>query len=154
LSINYYRIAEGQEDGVCNLIHGLIAEYGRPFETELSSEGIRENAGFLNVEVAELDGAIIGFCAWTLSFSTWRGVKGIYIADLFATPGTHNSDVSTGLLLLAAKSGAAEGAKFIRAEVDITNEALDTLFIKAGFWNQTRHVMYFMEPANFRKFTS
>jgi hypothetical protein len=138
LSINYYRMAEGQEDGVCNLIHGLIAEYGRPFETELSSEGIRENAGFLNVEVAELDGAIIGF----------------YIADLFATPGTHNSDVSTGLLLLAAKSGAAEGAKFIRAEVDITNEALDTLFIKAGFWNQTRHVMYFMEPANFRKFTS
>jgi GNAT superfamily N-acetyltransferase len=40
--------------------------------------------------VAELDGpdgpAVVGFTLWFLNFSTWRGVHGIYLEDLYVRP--------------------------------------------------------------------
>jgi GNAT superfamily N-acetyltransferase len=36
--------------------------------------------------VAELDGEAVGFALWFLNFSTWRGVHGIYLEDLYVRP--------------------------------------------------------------------
>jgi GNAT superfamily N-acetyltransferase len=36
--------------------------------------------------VAELDGEVVGFALWFLNFSTWRGVHGIYLEDLYVRP--------------------------------------------------------------------
>jgi GNAT superfamily N-acetyltransferase len=152
LDVHYYRMRAGQEVLVSNLIHGLIADYGRPFSTKLNPETILTNSGFLNIEVAEIDGKIIGICAWVMTFSTWRGVRGMYIADHFVVPNAPQKDVARQLLLLAAISAAAEGAAFIRTEVDITNESNQELYAEAGFWTQTRHVVHFLEPELFEEF--
>lgn len=36
--------------------------------------------------IAETDGRIDGFALWFLNFSTWRGVHGIYLEDLYVRP--------------------------------------------------------------------
>jgi GNAT superfamily N-acetyltransferase len=36
--------------------------------------------------IAETDGRTEGFALWFLNFSTWRGVHGIYLEDLYVRP--------------------------------------------------------------------
>lgn len=36
--------------------------------------------------VAEVDGLVVGTSIWFLNFSTWDGVHGIYLEDLYVTP--------------------------------------------------------------------
>jgi GNAT superfamily N-acetyltransferase len=36
--------------------------------------------------VAERDGEVVGFSLWFLNFSTWNGVHGIYLEDLYVRP--------------------------------------------------------------------
>lgn len=36
--------------------------------------------------VAELDGRVAGFTLWFLNFSTWDGVHGVYLEDLYVRP--------------------------------------------------------------------
>ncbi|MGP3912102.1 GNAT family N-acetyltransferase [Nonomuraea sp. NBC_00507] len=38
------------------------------------------------VHIAEQDGEAVGFTLWFLTFSTWRGVHGIYMEDLYVRP--------------------------------------------------------------------
>jgi hypothetical protein len=152
VTITYDRMRPGQERQVTDLILGLIEDYGTTFTSSLTADALRQSADFLNIEVAEKDGAIIGICAWVMSFSTWRGVKGMYVADHFVTRAHRNGDVAHNLLHLAAMNGAAQGAHFIRVELDISDESSETLYQNIGFWNQTRHSLYFLEPDKFGAF--
>jgi len=152
--VHYYRMREGQEDSVAVFIQSLFADYGAKFETKLSPQVLRDNREFLNVEVAEENDALIGFCAWTYNFSTWRGIKGMYIADLFVNSMNQHHEVARNLLQLAARNGRKGGAEFMRAEVDVTDEAHSEVFEKVGFWSQKRHAMHFLEADKFRLFTA
>lgn len=53
--------------------------------------------------VAEHDGAVVGCAVWFLTFSTWDGVHGIYLEDLYVTPDQRGTGM--GLALLAALAG-------------------------------------------------
>jgi GNAT superfamily N-acetyltransferase len=152
LKIDYYRMREGQEDEIVNLIYGLINEYGAKFECHLNQNTLRNSKDILNIEVASVHGTIIGFCAWVVTYSTWRGQKGIYLCDLAVTAKFRSNEVSRQLLTLAAKTAAKEGATFIRAEIDITSDDNAPLYEQIGFWSQTRHVMHFLEQDKFNEF--
>jgi hypothetical protein len=154
MDIVYGRMAPGQEDEVCELVLNLIENYGTDFQSILSPESLRDSAGFLNVETASLDGKIIGICAWTMSFSTWRGVKGMHVNDHFVTADHRDSDAMRNLLVLAARNGAVQGAKFIRTEVDVSEENAELMYAKFGFWLQSRHSLHFLEPREFALFIS
>jgi hypothetical protein len=151
VSVQYYTMKPGQEEQVTALIRKLIAEYGTDFASQLSPESLRGSAGFLNVEVAEKDGRIVGVCAWVMSFSTWRGVKGMHIADHFVLPDVESSTIARDLLHLAARNSAKQGATFIRTEIDITDEFIEEVFRDIGFLHQTRHTLHFLEAAEFAK---
>jgi GNAT superfamily N-acetyltransferase len=75
---------------VVKLVHEL-AEYERaPDECMLTDEQLDAAlfgpAPALFGLVAELDGEVVGFALWFLNFSTWRGVHGIYLEDLYVRP--------------------------------------------------------------------
>jgi GNAT superfamily N-acetyltransferase len=139
----------GQEGEVVKLIYGLIADYGTDFECRLTPESLKAGPGFLNVEVADVDGKVVGFCAWTRSFSTWRGLAGMHICDLHVIPSMSQSNLAKQLLAYAASQGALQGAKFIRTEIDITDPLAEDLYAEVGFWNQQRHTLSFLEPSKF-----
>jgi ribosomal protein S18 acetylase RimI-like enzyme len=61
--------------------------------------------------VAELDGEVVGFALWFLNFSTWEGVHGIYLEDLYVSPAHRDSGAGrallTGLARIAVERGYA-----------------------------------------------
>ena len=51
-------------------------------------------------EVAEGEGhrAVVGCALWFLNFSTWRGVHGLYLEDLYVQPAHRGGGISRALL--------------------------------------------------------
>jgi GNAT superfamily N-acetyltransferase len=59
--------------------------------------------------VAEVDGAVVGFALWFLNFSTWEGVHGIYLEDLYVQPEHRGTGLGRALLWSLAAIAVARG---------------------------------------------
>ena len=64
--------------------------------------------------VAEVDGDVVGCALWFLNFSTWRGVHGIYLEDLYVQPAHRGRGL--GRLLLAELARECERQGYARLE--------------------------------------
>lgn len=68
--------------------------------------------------VAEIDGqGVVGFALWYRTFSTWDGVPGIHLEDLYVRPETRGSGVGRGLLAGLARIALERG--YSRVEWDV-----------------------------------
>ncbi len=150
VTIKYSRMRFGQEPEVVALIHAMTKEYGSNFNSQITTEILKQNDNtFLHVEVATLDNAVIGLCAWTFTFSTWRGLKGMYVADNFIAAPHWSIESSRKLLAFAASNGAAEGCAFVRMEVDITEEHVLRSLAPLGFTSYPRQSPFYLEAGHF-----
>jgi GNAT superfamily N-acetyltransferase len=52
---------------------------------------------------ADAEDVPIGFALWFLNYSTWEGVHGIYLEDLFVRPGARGSGAGRALLRTLAR---------------------------------------------------
>jgi GNAT superfamily N-acetyltransferase len=95
------------------LVHEL-ADYERePQSCHLTAEQLSEalfgERPALFGLVAEEDGQVVGTALWFLNFSTWRGVHGIYLEDLYVRPaarrGGHGRALLRELALIADSRG-------------------------------------------------
>ncbi|MFG2337611.1 GNAT family N-acetyltransferase [Streptomyces yangpuensis] len=109
---------------VCEMIREL-AEYERvPHEARATEEQLREAlfgerpAVFAHVAESE-DGEVVGFAVWFLSFSTWRGVHGIYLEDLYVRPGVRGGGHGKALLRELARTCVERG--YERLEWSVLN---------------------------------
>ncbi|GGU88412.1 N-acetyltransferase [Streptomyces filipinensis] len=101
------------------VIHDLIrelAEYEKaPEEARATQEQLREAlfgerpAAFAHVAVDDVSGEPAGFALWFPNFSTWRGVHGICLEDLYGRPGArgggHGRALLTGLARICVERG-------------------------------------------------
>jgi len=98
--------AAGPED--LTTIHGFIldlAEYERlAHEAEATLADLERDlfgpAPRVFCDIAEIDGAPVGFALWFYSYSTFRGRHGIWLEDLFVRP--ERRGAGAGLALLKA----------------------------------------------------
>lgn len=95
-------VEERDVDAVVGLVHEL-AEYERAAEhCLLRAEQLRSAlfgpAPALFGHIAELDGRVVGCALWFLNFSTWRGVHGLYLEDLYVQPTHRGSGIGRALL--------------------------------------------------------
>ncbi|MGZ0149490.1 N-acetyltransferase family protein [Kribbella sp. WER1] len=104
------RIRRARPDDVPALVELIyaLAEYERArhechvTEDQLQIALFGENpAAFCHV--AEHEGQVVGCAIWFLNFSTWRGVHGIYLEDLFVRPETRGSGLGKALLTALAQ---------------------------------------------------
>ncbi|WP_329442174.1 GNAT family N-acetyltransferase [Streptomyces canus] len=100
-------------------IHALIrelAEYERALdEAKATEEQLHEAlfgahpAAHAHVATDDATGAVIGYAIWFLNFSTWRGVHGIYLEDLYVRPtargGGHGKALLTELARICVERG-------------------------------------------------
>ncbi|MFE1872316.1 GNAT family N-acetyltransferase [Streptomyces sp. NPDC059496] len=99
-------------------IHAMIrelAEYEKvPHEARATEEQLREAlfgarpAVFAHIAQTE-GGEVVGFAMWFLSFSTWRGVHGIYLEDLYVRPGVRGGGHGKALLRELARTCVERG---------------------------------------------
>ncbi|GGZ27039.1 GNAT family N-acetyltransferase [Streptomyces avidinii] len=92
-----------------------LAEYEKvPHEARATEEQLREAlfgvrpAVFAHVAETE-EGEVVGFAVWFLSFSTWRGVHGIYLEDLYVRPGVRGGGHGKALLRELARTCVERG---------------------------------------------
>ncbi|EHR62910.1 GNAT family N-acetyltransferase [Saccharomonospora cyanea] len=107
------RVREADVDTVVELVHEL-AEYEKaPHECHLTAEQLHtalfgENPALYG-HVAEVEGRVVGFALWFLNFSTWRGVHGIYLEDLYVRPEMRGTGLGKALLATLAKECVDRG---------------------------------------------
>lgn len=150
MAIKFNRMRSGQEAEVVALIHAMTHAYGSNFTSQITTDILKQNFNtFLNVEVATLDNKVIGICTWTFTFSTWRGLKGMYVADNFILEPLWTVQSARKLLAFAASNAAAQGCAFIRTEVDIAEEHVLRAMAPMGFTNYPRQSPYYLEADQF-----
>ncbi|MBC7304715.1 MAG: GNAT family N-acetyltransferase [Nocardia sp.] len=95
------------------LVHDL-AEYEKaPAECTLTDPQLHAAlfgpAPALFAHVAERDGVVVGCAIWFLNYSTWDGVHGIYLEDLYVRPETRGSGLGRALIAALAAEAVAHG---------------------------------------------
>lgn len=107
------RVRESDVEDVVKLVYEL-AEYERaPQECHLTAEQLhhalfRPNPALFG-HVAELDGEVVGCALWFLNYSTWDGVHGIYLEDLYVRPAARGSGLGKAMLTALADECVREG---------------------------------------------
>nr|WP_296774509.1 GNAT family N-acetyltransferase [Rhodococcus sp. (in: high G+C Gram-positive bacteria)] len=100
-------------DAICGLIREL-AEYEKlldqctvlPHQIHAALFGSNPS---VFAHVAESGGRVVGTAIWFLNFSTWDGVNGIYLEDLYVQPASRGSGLGAALLAALAAECTAEG---------------------------------------------
>jgi GNAT superfamily N-acetyltransferase len=69
--------------------------------------------------VAENAGEVVGFALYFRNFSTWEGVHGIYLEDLYVTPDHRGSGLGKALLVALAEIAVQRG--YARLEWAVLN---------------------------------
>ena len=130
---NDERIRRARPDDVpaiVDLVYGL-AEYERaPQECRLTAEQLQTalfgDKPAVFCHVAEIGGEVVGCALWFLNFSTWRGVHGIYLEDLFVRPEQRGSGLGKALLIALAQECVANGYERLEWSVlDWNTPAID-----------------------------
>jgi GNAT superfamily N-acetyltransferase len=91
-----------------------VADYVRALDEVHATEAQVHDALFgdppaVFCDVAEVDGAVVGFAVWFLSFSTWLGRHGIYLEDLFVHPDRRRDGIGRALLVGLAQRCVERG---------------------------------------------
>jgi GNAT superfamily N-acetyltransferase len=69
--------------------------------------------------VAEAEGQVVGFALYFLNFSTWEGVHGIYLEDLYVAPEHRGTGLGKALLQSLAALAVSRG--YARFEWSVLN---------------------------------
>ncbi|ORV56176.1 GCN5 family acetyltransferase [Mycobacterium europaeum] len=80
--------------------------------------------------VAELDGEIAAMALWFVNFSTWDGVAGIYLEDLFVRPGFRRRGLARALLATLAAECLDRG--YTRLSWAVLNWNADAITVYDG----------------------
>ncbi|WBQ05152.1 GNAT family N-acetyltransferase [Kribbella sp. CA-293567] len=115
---------------IVDLVHAL-AEYERaPEECRLTAGQLHTalfgTAPAVFCHVALVEEQVVGCALWFLNYSTWRGVHGIHLEDLFVRPEHRGSGLGKALLTTLAEECVANGYERLEWSVlDWNTPAID-----------------------------
>jgi ribosomal protein S18 acetylase RimI-like enzyme len=135
-----------EADQVAEMVKHLARDIGAKAVPNLTGEALATNRHLVDVVVAEGGGHLIGACLSLMTFSTWRGVPGAYIVDLFVRDEARGHNVGELLLKASAARAAARGACFIKLEVDRTNLGAVRFYERLGFAPKDDDRLFVLEP--------
>lgn len=101
------RIQPADVPAVVRLVHELAAYEREPESCALTEEDLHQalfgdTPGVFGL-VAVAGTEVVGCAIWFLNFSTWRGVHGIYLEDLYVKPEFRGSGLGRALLQALAR---------------------------------------------------
>ncbi len=107
------RVEPRDVDAVVRLVYELALYERAPEQCHLTPEQLRtalfgEHPALFG-HVAEVDGQVVGMALWFINFSTWDGVHGIYLEDLYVTPEQRGKGFGKQLLEALARECVERG---------------------------------------------
>jgi len=106
------------------------------------AEAISGNHPAIHVLLAEQDQQPMGIAILFLTFSTWRGTRGVYVQDIFVAPDARGTGLGKELIEAAAKWAAAQGADHLRLSVDQDNVAAQSFYDAIGLTYRADEKIY------------
>ncbi|GGB78746.1 N-acetyltransferase GCN5 [Knoellia flava TL1] len=100
---------------ILRLVHALATYEKEPDAVEATEEHFtaalfpESGSPTTFAYVAEVDGEVVGMAVWYLTFSTWTGVNGIWLEDLFVEPEHRGSGIGRALLATLARTCVERG---------------------------------------------
>jgi len=90
------------------LIHELAAYEREPDAVETTEQMLHtalfgEGPPVAWCHVAESDGEVVGLALWFVTFSTWKGLPGLWLEDLFVRPSARGHGLGKSLLQALAQ---------------------------------------------------
>jgi ribosomal protein S18 acetylase RimI-like enzyme len=154
MSLDFRPMRPGEAEAVAAMVRGLAEHIGTGVVPRLTGEGLAAAADLIDVVVADDDGHLVGACLGLMTFSTWRGARGLYVVDLFVMPEARGRNTGLELLRCSARRFAARGAAFIKLEVDETNTGAERFYARLGFSKKTEDRLHILEQDLFQAFVS
>ncbi len=130
---------------VAGMVHGLARDLSLNVNPALTGQILLESLDLVNVVVAEERGKLLGACLSLMTFSTFRGSKGVYVVDLFVDGAERNRNIGEALLRETARRGKVRGAKFVKLEVDLTNAGGARFYERLGFKKKLEDRLFVLE---------
>ncbi|WP_319485940.1 GNAT family N-acetyltransferase [uncultured Cohaesibacter sp.] len=103
--------------------------------------GFGETPAFQCV-LAEQDGRVLGLCLYFDIFSSWMGVPGLYVQDLYVSDEARGLKLGRLLLQQVAKLGAERGCGYLRLSVDAANIGAQGFYEACGLQWSGSEKMY------------
>ena len=131
---------------ITDMIHAL-AEFERASsqctvtQTQIST-ALFGNSPAVHGHVAEVGGEIAAMALWFVNFSTWDGVAGIYLEDLFVRPRFRRRGLARALLAALAGECLAKGYTRLSWAVLNWNSDAIALYDGIGAEPQTEWTTY------------
>jgi len=140
------RATKDDLEAIVGLIYGL-AEYEQLLDECTVTAEQMETALFCEnpsvfAHVAEDAGEVVGHAVWFLSFSTWDGVNGIYLEDLYVRPEHRGAGHGMRLLTALAKECVEKGYSRLGWEVLDWNEPSIAFYESLGAASQDEWTGY------------
>lgn len=131
---------------ILSMIHELAAYEKAAHEVRATEELLhdtlfRDNpAAFAHI--AQQDGETVGFALWFLTYSTWRGVHGVYLEDLYVRPQHRGGGHGFALMRRLAEICAERGYQRLEWSVLDWNEPSIRFYEQLGAINQDEWLRY------------
>ncbi|HKV20927.1 MAG TPA: GNAT family N-acetyltransferase [Mycobacterium sp.] len=140
------RVVPGDETELTAMIHEL-AEFERAsHECTVTEEQLRTalfgDDPTVNGHIAEVDGEAAAGALWFRNFSTWDGVAGIYLEDLFVRPQFRRHGLARGLLATLARECVENGYSRLQWAVLDWNVNAIALYDAVGGKQQSEWITY------------
>lgn len=99
-------------------------------------------AAFAHLAEDDTTGEPVGFALWFLNFSTWRGVHGIYLEDLYVRPEARGGGHGKALLRELARTCVERGYQRLEWSVLDWNEPSIRFYESLGARPQDKWTVY------------
>ena len=135
-----------EAEAVAVLIRQMPKDIGLDVVPKITGQNLRDCGDVAKVTLAEDDGHILGVCLWTMTYSSWRGCRGIYISDLYVVPSVRGKQVGERLLVGTIREAHQHRAGFIKMEVDVSNDGAARFYDRLGFKHKSDDRIFILEP--------
>ena len=140
--------------GVAAMVRGLAEHVGVTEMPKLDSQRLVAARDLIDVVVAEEHGELLGACLGLMTYSTWRGARGLYVVYLFVAAKARGRKLGERLLQESARRAASRGASFIKLEVDIDNPGAERFYARLGFAKKSQDRLHILEQDGLKDFIS
>ncbi|WP_307855953.1 GNAT family N-acetyltransferase [Nocardioides faecalis] len=116
----------GDVPAILRLIRDLAAYEREPDAVEASEDDLHRwvfgDDPVASVLVAEVDEQVVGLALWFRTYSTWTGVPGLHLEDLYVDPAHRGAGLGRALLVSLARIAVQRGYRRVEWAVLDWNE--------------------------------